>query len=150
MRPMSWAVACALVTAGAVAACGLYPYLEEPAKKEPVKTEPAKKTGKEQVKEMMIKLHKGEKSPLARTRAEVEKEKPDWDQLAADAKAFGELSELLKKNREGYRSPEQYISSAAELAKAAKDKDHKAVSAAVGKLSKSCMACHFYNGHVDK
>ena len=92
---------------------------------------------------MMI-MPQGREVASWRTRRGHRRKKPDWDQLAADAKAFGELSELLKKNRQGYRSPELYISSAAEMAKAAKDKDHKAASAAFAGLSKSCVACHFY------
>jgi hypothetical protein len=143
---MSWAVACALAGAVVVQACGPYfePYFEESKKGETKDDKAPAKPLKEQVKELMAKLHKGDKAPLARARAELDKEKPDWDQLAKDAKAFGEMSELLKKNTEGYRSPEKYISSVAALAKAARDKDHKAATAAFAGLSQSCVSCHFY------
>jgi hypothetical protein len=147
---MSWVVACALACALACAvvvqACGLYfePSFEESKKDEKKDDKVPARPAKEQVKEMMTKLHKGDKAPLARTRAELDKDKPDWDQLAKDAKAFGEMSELLKKNREGYRSPEKYISSVAALAKAAQDKDHKAAATAFAGLSQSCVSCHFY------
>jgi hypothetical protein len=132
MRPMSWAVACALVSAGAVAACGIYP------------DTPVKKVTREQVKEMMTQVHKGEKSPLARTRAEVQKEAPDWEALAKDARSFTSMGELLKIGASPYTSPKIYIDGAAALTKAVKDKDQKAASTAFTKLSLSCVACHGY------
>ena len=134
MRLLSLAAACALLCAGTLSACGFY--FEElvfTAKKE-------------QVPKLMTALHKGDKAPLARTRAEIEKETPDWEQLAKDAKAFSELSELLKSiGSDRYRSPEKYISSVAALTKAAKDKDHKAAKTAFAGLSASCVSCHFYH-----
>ena len=56
------------VGSAVAAACGLYG------------EEPKKESGKEAVKAMMAKLHKGDKSPLARSRRGGEG-KPDWDQL---------------------------------------------------------------------
>jgi hypothetical protein len=94
---------------------------------------------------MMTRLHKSAKSPPARTRSELEKTGPDWDGVARSAKGFFAMSDLLRKNREGYRSPEKYISSAAALPKAAGEKDHAAASAPFTGLSKSCASCHFYN-----
>jgi cytochrome c556 len=130
---MSWAVACALASAATVAACGFYA------------DEPAKKVTKEQIKEMMTKVHKGEKAALTRVGAELKKEGLDWEQLAKDAKEFTDLGELLKTGASPYTSPKRYIDSAAELTKAAKDKDRKAATTAFGNLSRSCNACHYGN-----
>jgi cytochrome c556 len=131
MRLMSWAAACALAGAAAVAACGL-------AADAP---KPERVTVKE-IKELMGKTHKGEKSPFARTGAELKKETPDWEQVAKDAKAFAEMGEVLKSGGL-YTDPSKYIAGAAELTKAAKDKDSKAATAAFAGLSKSCSACHY-------
>jgi len=135
MRLLSWAVACALVSAGAVAACGLYPET------------PVKKATKEQVKEMMTQVHKGEKSALARTRAEVQKESPDWEALAKDARSFTAMGEMLVTGVSPYpyTSPKSYIDSAAALTKATQDKDQKGAATAFTKLSQSCVACHGYH-----
>ena len=130
MRQMSWAVACVLVCAAVAVACG--PYFDLP------ETKPAKDT----LKDMMTKTHKGEKSPFARTGAELKKDSPDWEQLAKDAKAFTDMGAALK-SAGLYTDPSKYIASAADLTKAAKDKDHKAASAAFAALTQSCSACHY-------
>ena len=76
----------------------------------------------------------------------MKKDAPDWDQLAKDAKAFTEMAEALKTGASPYASPEKYVASSAELAKAAKDKDYKAAAAAFAGLTKSCAACHYWGG----
>jgi hypothetical protein len=132
MRHLSWAVACALISAGAVAACGL----SADVPKERVTTK--------QVKERMTAVHKGDQSPFARTGKELKKETPDWDQLGKDAKAFAGMGDLLGRHS-AYTSPAAYVANAADLTKAAKAKDRKAAAAAFGGLTKSCGACHYGN-----
>lgn len=101
------------------------------------------KTTKEQIKELMVKTHRGEKSPFARAKEELKKDSPEWDQLAKDAKAIGEMAELLKKGSGGYTDPKGYISASEAFGKAAGEKDVKATAEAFTKLSKSCGACHY-------
>jgi len=111
---------------------------EEPKKADKPKT-------KEQVKEMMTKLHKGEKSALARTRAELEKDQPDWEQLAKDAKAFAEMGDVLKVSASPYTNPTGYIDGAAALAKASAAKDKAEAGKAMTAFGRSCSACHYGN-----
>ena len=88
-----------------------------------------KKATKEQVKEMMTQVHKGEKSALARTRAEVQKESPDWEALAKDARSFTAMGEMLVTGVSPYpyTSPKSYIDSAAALTDCQRpDRDSKA------------------------
>src|SRR5262245_51085067 len=96
----------------------------------------------EQIKEMMTKTHKGEKSPFVRTREELKKDKLDWDQLAKDVKAFAEMADALK-GAGIHTSPEKYISGATSLSKAVGEKDAKATNEAFKVLSKSCSSCHY-------
>ena len=125
-------VAGALLAGGGTAA-------EEPKKDDKA---PAK-VSKEKVKEMMIAAHRGEKSPLVRTKAELKKDAPDWDQLAKDAKVFAEMGEVLKTGASPYTNPKGYIEAGAALGKAVGEKDAKASGEAVGKLGTSCGACHY-------
>ena len=112
---------------------------------EPKKDDKApKRATKEQLKDMMTKLHKGEKSPLTRTAAEVKKDSPDWEQLAKDAKGFTEMGDVLKVSV-GYTDPTRYIAGATALTKAVGEKDKKASAEAFTGLSKSCSACHYGN-----
>src|SRR5688500_5032213 len=91
----------ALVAAALFAAGGLT--ADEPKKDDKA----PKRATKEQLHEMMKKLHKGEKAPLARVAAEVKKDSPDWEQLAKDAKGFTEMGDMLKGNV-GYTDPTRY------------------------------------------
>jgi hypothetical protein len=126
-------VAAALFAVGALNA-------DEPKKDDKA----AKRATKEQLKDMMTKLHKGEKAPLARTAAEVKKDAPDWDQLAKDAKGFTEMGAVLK-GSVGYTDPTRYISGAAALTKAVGEKDKKASAVAFTAFRQSCSACHYGN-----
>ena len=131
--PLLAAIA-ALLTLGALVA-------DEP-KKDDKAPKPATK---EQLKEMMTKLHKGDKSALSRTKNELTKDKPDWDQLAKDAKAFAEMADVLKVTPSPYTSPKGYIDGAAALAKAFGEKDKEASGKAFTAFSKSCSGCHYGN-----
>jgi cytochrome c556 len=106
---------------------------------------PDTKPSKDVVKDLMTKAHKGEKSPLARTGAELKKESPDWEQLTKDVKAFADMGAALKTAKLNYYGdPKKYIASADEMTKAVKDKDRKAARTAFAGLVQSCSACHNY------
>ena len=112
---------------------------------EPKKDDKApKRATKEQLKDMMTKLHKGEKAPLTRAGAEVKKDAPDWDQLAKDAKGFVEMGAVLKTSVE-YTDPKGYIAGATALTKAVGEKDKDASAKAFTALRQSCSACHYGN-----
>jgi hypothetical protein len=118
--------AAALLTAGSAPA-------DEP-KKNPKRT-------LEEIKEMMTKAHKGAKSPLARTGTELKRDKPDWGQLAKDAKVFAEMAAALDES--GHYGRGGYLKSAAAFGKAAGAKDAKAATEAFASLKQSCGACHY-------
>lgn len=105
--------------------------------------EKAKPATKEQVKELMAKTHKGDKSPFARAREELKKEKPDWDQLVKDGKAFAEMAALLTRRPGDYTDPTRYVEASESFGKAAGGKDAGKAADAFAKLSKSCSACHY-------
>jgi hypothetical protein len=115
-------------------------YADEPKKDDKA----PKRATKEKVHEMMKALHKGDKAPLARTRDELKKETPDWDQHAKDAKGFTEMGALLKGNV-GYTDPTGYINAAAALTKAVGAKDKGASAKAFTAFTQSCSACHYGN-----
>jgi hypothetical protein len=129
------AFACAaLLTAGSLTA-------EEPKKddKAPAKGEVTLK----QIKEMMLKVHRGEKAPLMRTPEELKKDTPDWEQLAKDGKEFATMSDMLSKAGL-YTDSTKYVSSSTELSKAVGEKDKKAASEAFNSLNKTCGNCHYH------
>ncbi len=80
-----------------------------------------KKKPKDEIKEMMTKLHKGDKSALARTGAELKKDTLDWEQLTTDSKEFAAMGDMLKKAG-FYTDPMRYIDSAAAFGKAVGEK----------------------------
>src|SRR5947209_11954027 len=104
--------------------------------------EPARKPTDKEIKEQMVRTHKGKDAPLARAGAELKKDAPDWDQLAKDAKAFADMGEALK-GRSAYTSPAKYVASAGAFEKAVKEKDRTAASTAYTGLTKSCTSCHY-------
>jgi hypothetical protein len=105
-----------------------------------------KELTKKDVAEMMKATHKGDKTPHARTAAELQKETPDWDQLAKDAKAFTEMGKVLGGvNYFYYHEDDRYAKSATALSKATGEKDKKAANVAFTALTKSCVACHCYH-----
>jgi hypothetical protein len=101
-----------------------------------------KKVPKDAIKEMMTKVHHGDKSPLARTAAEVKKDAPDWDQLAKDAKELTAMADMLK-GAGLYTDPDKYIAGTTALTKAIGEKDAKAAAVAFNGVSRSCSACHY-------
>jgi hypothetical protein len=129
------AFACAaLVIAGNLTA-------EEPKKDDKA---PAKDTvTRKQLKEMMLKVHRGEKSPLTRAPEELKKDTPDWEQLQKDAKEFTVMSELLSKAGL-YTDPTTYISSSTALSKAIGEKNKKAATESFNSLNQTCGSCHYH------
>ena len=111
---------------------------EEPKKDDKAPT----KVTKDEVKEKMIKVHRGEKSPLGRTTAELKKETPDWEQLAKDVKDFAGMGKSLA-GAGLYTDPARYIASTTTLSKAIGEKDKKAATEAFTGLGKSCSSCHY-------
>jgi cytochrome c556 len=116
------------------------------------KAEEKKIASKKDVKEMMVKAHKGEKSPFTDLSKELMAETPDWNRVTADVKVLTETADVLSRYVEGYTyhyygGPWRYIDSTKALDKATRDRDHKAATAAFTNLTKSCSACHHTYGN---
>jgi cytochrome c556 len=134
-RLSTLAVVAALVVVGALCA-------DEPKKDDKTPKRPTEEVLK-QLQEMMTKVHKGEKAPLARVATEMKKESPDWEQLTKDAKSFVEMGKALDES--GHYGRARYTEGAQALAKAVEKKDKDASAKAFATLSKSCSACHYGN-----
>lgn len=134
--------AAALFAAAALAA-GLC--ADEPKKPDAKDAKDAKAEAKPDLKKLMGAAHRGEKSPHARLVAELNKDAPDWAEVAKSAKAFAETGAHLK-GRGAYTSPAAYIAGANDLTKAAGEKDKRAATEAFAGLRKTCSACHHYGG----
>ena len=130
-----------LVAVAALFAAGAL-WADEPKKDDKTPKRPAEEVLK-QLQEMMTKLHKGEKAPLARVAAEVKKDTPDWEQLAKDARGFVEMGKALDES--GHYGRSDYIGGAAALAKAIEKKDREASAKAFTAFRRSCSACHYGN-----
>jgi hypothetical protein len=134
-------VALALFGAAVLAAGGL----TADEKKADEKKE-TKALTKKEVGALMKETHRGDKSAQVLVEAELKKDAPDWEQVAKGAKAFARMGEAFRGVELGYSSPAGYIAGAKAFDKAAGEKDKKAASEALGRLNKSCTACHFYGG----
>ncbi len=114
--------------------------------------QPQKKTpSKKDVKDLMGKAHKGDKSPLTSLVRELNAETPDWSKVGQDAKVITDMADMLRSSRSVgaevyYATPANYIANARDLDKAALAKDKKAASAALSGLQLSCFDCHGYRG----
>ena len=98
---------------------------------------------KEKISELMKAAHKGEKAPLTRVTAELKKETPDWKQMTNDAWTFVEVGGSLNAYApHSYGWPRFYTDPADSLWVAAKAKDKKAATEALGNLKMSCAMCH--------
>ena len=82
---------------------------------------------------------------LTRTKDELKKDSPDWEQLAKDVKGFVEMGDVLKVSASPYTSPKGYIDGAAALAKAFGEKNREASAKALAAFRQSCSACHYGN-----
>jgi hypothetical protein len=102
-----------------------------------------------EMKEMMIKVHKGDTSALADLGKQLSADSPDWARVGKGAKAVSDMAEVLRTGNYHspyayYSSPDRYITSAKALDKAAAEKDKKAAAAALLQLRGSCASCHGY------
>ena len=106
--------------------------------------EPRKKPTDKEMKEAMIRVHRGDASPYAKAEKEATAAEPKWEELAKHLK---ELSAMSADSRayNGY-SAAPYMKATAGLAKAVADKDAKLASTSFAALRKSCAACHYYGG----
>lgn len=106
----------------------------------------AKDKEESKVERMMQAAHKGKKdvrdAPLEIVQDEVEKDRPDWDLLAANIKPLAALS-LEIKDDVNYRSrPGPYVAAVKALTAATEKKDIAGARTAVAGLMKSCAGCH--------
>ena len=111
----------------------------------------------ENIKEMMAKVHKGDRSPLANVQKELKAETPDWVQVSKNAKVLGDMAEMLRIGgpysyseriaAAQQRVADRYADSVKDLDKAASNKDRKAATAALTGMTNTCSSCHPYNRH---
>jgi cytochrome c556 len=101
------------------------------------------------IKQVMVKLHKGANSPLAKLKNELKAETPAWEEIEKQSKDFVILGASLTKNepRKGdienwKKLAVSYFQDAKSLDDAAKAHDKAGTEAAFKKLSASCKACH--------
>ena len=101
------------------------------------------------IKEVMSKLHKGAKSPLAKLKTALKAESPDWKSIQDSTKDFVILGAALAKNdppkgeKHAYKKlADSYFEQSKAMDDAAKKEDKAAANAAFTKVSTSCMACH--------
>ena len=101
------------------------------------------------IKEVMQKLHKGAKSPLAAIKKSLADDSPDWKDLQDKTKDFVILGAALAKNEppkgefESWKKlADGYFEDSKDLDDAAKEEDLKATRDAFKEVSGSCMACH--------
>jgi cytochrome c556 len=101
------------------------------------------------IKQVMVKLHKGASSPLAKLKNELKAETPAWAEIEKQSKDFVIIGASLAKNeprkgdKEGWKKlADSYFEDAKALDEAAKAHDKAGTDAAFKKLSASCKACH--------
>src|SRR5260370_33257690 len=102
-----------------------------------------------EMKEIMVRVHKGDASPLTDLHKQLAAASPDWTQVGKDVKAVSEMAEGLRTGN--YHSPyvysstpDEYVASARALEKAVAEMDRKAAAAALNGLHASCVSCHGY------
>jgi cytochrome c556 len=101
------------------------------------------------IKEIMGKLHKGAKAPLAQLKTQLKSESPDWAAIQGETKEFVSLGASLSKfeppkgEASAYKTlAANYYDHAKALDAAAHKKDVAATKTALGKISASCKECH--------
>jgi cytochrome c556 len=101
------------------------------------------------IKDVMDKLHKGAKSPLAQLKAQLKAESPDWSEVQKLSKEFVEYGSALPKNTpprgdvdDFKKLATTYYENAKAIDAAARKEDKKAAQAAFSKLSSLCKTCH--------
>ncbi|MBY0522580.1 MAG: cytochrome c [Gemmataceae bacterium] len=95
------------------------------------------------MKELMIKTHKGDNSPLMRVDKQLGLEQPAWSDVQADTKALKEVSDLMeRKGVGGYRSTKEYVSSVKALTVAVEKKDRESAAKEFKRVKGTCAGCH--------
>jgi cytochrome c556 len=101
------------------------------------------------IKDVMDKLHKGAKSPLAQLKTQLKSESPDWAQVKKLSKEFVEYGSALPKNEpprgdiaDFKALATTYYENAKKIDEAAQREDKAAAQAAFSKLSSLCKTCH--------
>ena len=101
------------------------------------------------VKAIMKKLHSGKTAHLAKVKAQLKKDEPNWTALAKEAKEYASLSADLVKNEppkgdkaDWDKLAEAFAKDAKALEDAVNDKDKAAAEAALKKVTASCKDCH--------
>jgi len=101
------------------------------------------------IKDIMAKLHKGPKAPIAVLKTNLGGDAPDWKAVHAAAHEFATLTEGLPKqeapkgDQAGYEKlAVLYFENSKALDTAAEKEDLAGSKAAFGKLGASCKACH--------
>jgi cytochrome c556 len=101
------------------------------------------------IKQVMDKLHKGARSPLAQLKTALKAANPDWTKVQKSTKEMVTYGAALPKNdppRGDKASFEKlataYYDNAKALDEAAEKEDKQVAQAAYAKVSASCKACH--------
>jgi hypothetical protein len=101
------------------------------------------------IKDIMGKLHKGAKSPLAKLKTQLKSGSPDWAEVQGETKDFVILGAALAKfdpprgESSAYKGlATKYYENAKALDTAAQKKDTATATAALSKISASCKECH--------
>lgn len=101
------------------------------------------------IKDVMGKLHKGAKAPLAQLKTQLKAESPDWSAIQDETKDFVMFGAALAKfeppkgETSDYKKlATKYYDNAKALDDAAEKKDLAAARAAFSKISASCKECH--------
>lgn len=99
------------------------------------------------VHDIMKKGHGGKKSLLNQIKAGAKEEK--WDDIAKPAKDLKKFGEELGKNKpekgdddSWKKLTKEYAGNMTAIADGVEKKDQKATTEALGKMNKSCKACH--------
>lgn len=101
------------------------------------------------IKDVMSRLHKGAKAPLAQVKTALNEPSPNWAAVEKTTKDFVILGAALAKNdppkgdkASWKKLSDLYFEDAKALDNAAKAHDLAAAKAAFQRLSTSCKACH--------
>ena len=96
---------------------------------------------RKELKGLMAKAHRGDKSPLASLGKELKAEAPDWAEVGKNAKLLTDMADVLQAAQP--HAAGRYHTSAHALDRAARGKDRAAATAALLSLRKSCSSCHY-------
>jgi cytochrome c556 len=101
------------------------------------------------IEQVMDKLHKGARSPLAKLKKGLAASSPSWKVIQKNTTLFSELGAALPKNeapkgdQADYKKlADAYAANAKALDEAAQQEDLASTKAAFRKIGASCKACH--------